>query len=83
MIAQNFQLPEPDGPTTAELSAIDSEWPLIAAELALVDAECRLAFSPDVLAVRAHRRAVARVQSVAREQSRATAAGALFPFSVA
>jgi hypothetical protein len=28
-----------DGPTPADLAEIDDEWPLIAAELALVDAE--------------------------------------------
>jgi Family of unknown function (DUF6284) len=28
-----------DGPTPADLADIDEEWPLIAAELALVDAE--------------------------------------------
>lgn len=53
-------------PTTAELAAAECEWPLIEAELAVVDAECRLAVSADPLAVRAHRRAVAHLNRVAR-----------------
>lgn len=55
------------GPTAAALAAIEAESPLIAAELAVVDAECRLAVSADPLAVRAHRRAVAHLARVARE----------------
>jgi hypothetical protein len=43
-------------PTSSHLAAIETEWPVIAAELEVTDAECRLAASPgDVLAVRAHR----------------------------
>lgn len=49
-------------PTIEDLAAIEAEWPLIAAEIAVVDAECRLALAPtDVLAIRAHRRAVRAV----------------------
>ncbi len=52
-------------PTRSHLAAIDAEWPVIAAELEVTDAECRLAASPaDVLAVRAHRRAVRRLLAV-------------------
>jgi hypothetical protein len=52
-------------PTTADLFAIEAEWPLIAAELELVAAECRLASSPgNVLAGRAYRRAVRRLLAV-------------------
>ena len=52
-------------PTTADLFAIEEEWPLIAAELELVAAECRLASSPvNVLAGRAYRRAVRRLLAV-------------------
>lgn len=45
-------------PTAGELAAIVAEEPVIAAEVAVVTAECRLAASPDELAVKAHRRAV-------------------------
>ncbi|MEU6135403.1 DUF6284 family protein [Nocardioides sp. NPDC047086] len=46
-------------PTPAALAEIEAEWPQIAAEVDLVDAECRLLAEPaDVLAKRAHRRAV-------------------------
>ena len=48
-----------DEPTPDELAAIEAEWPQIAAERDLVDAECRLLADPaDTLAKRAHRRAV-------------------------
>lgn len=47
-----------DEPTFSELAAIVAQEPVIAAEVAVVDAECRLAASPDELSVRAHRRAV-------------------------
>lgn len=50
---------EVDGePTIVELLAIEAEWPLIAAELAVVEAQCRFLGSPDVLTRRALRRAV-------------------------
>lgn len=45
-------------PTFTDLAAIAAEEPVIAAEVAVVDAECRLAASPDELAIKAHRRAV-------------------------
>ena len=49
----------PDEPTPDELAAIEAEWPQIAAERDLVGAECALLDNPaDVLAKRAHRRAV-------------------------
>lgn len=58
-----------EGPTPQELAAIEAEWPLIAAELDVVSAECRLAISPDELATRAHRRAVARLATITRQRS--------------
>ena len=45
-------------PTFTDLAVIAAEEPVIAAEVAVVDAECRLAASPDELAIKAHRRAV-------------------------
>lgn len=62
----------PHDPTPAELAAIEAEWPVIAAELDVVTAECRLVASPDELATRAHRRAVARLATITRERTRAT-----------
>jgi hypothetical protein len=53
-------------PTFTELAAIAAEEPVIAAEVAVVDAECRLAISPDEVAVRAHRRAVVALNVVMR-----------------
>ena len=53
-------------PTSAALDAIEAEWPVIAAELDVLDAEIRLALSPDVLAVRAHRRAVRTLADTVR-----------------
>jgi hypothetical protein len=47
-----------DEPTPSDLAAIAAQEPVIAAEVAVVDAECRLAMSPDELAIKAHRRAV-------------------------
>jgi hypothetical protein len=35
-----------DGPTAADLAAIEHEWPLIEAEIALVDAEIRVLTAP-------------------------------------
>jgi hypothetical protein len=35
-----------DGPTANDLAAIDIEWPLIKAEIALVDAEIRVLTAP-------------------------------------
>ncbi|PPK90839.1 hypothetical protein CLV92_12214 [Kineococcus xinjiangensis] len=57
------------GPTTAELTAIQEEWPLIAAEVELVDAESallRAASASCELARRRVRRAEARVAMEAR-----------------
>jgi hypothetical protein len=53
-------------PTFTDLAAIAAEEPVIAAEVAVVDAECRLAVSPDEVAVKAHRRAVAALNVVLR-----------------
>ncbi|GGK32429.1 hypothetical protein GCM10010124_26510 [Pilimelia terevasa] len=52
-----------EGPTTAELEEIEAEWPLIAAELEVVDAECAMARtgSPSELDHRRLRRARDRV----------------------
>lgn len=52
-----------DGPSTAELEAIEAEWPLLAAEVALVDAECAYLIRPSAAtraAVRAAEAAVIR-----------------------
>ncbi|MGW2093363.1 DUF6284 family protein [Promicromonospora sukumoe] len=62
-----------DEPTPAELAAIDAEAPVIAAELDVVTAECRLALSPDELAIKAHRRAVTRLNVVLRTNRTTTA----------
>ncbi|WP_369370765.1 DUF6284 family protein [Promicromonospora sp. Populi] len=45
-------------PSFTDLAAIAAEEPVISAEVAVVDAECRLAMSSDEVAIRAHRRAV-------------------------
>ena len=59
-------------PSKADLLEIEAEWPVIQAALAVTDAECRMAGAPDdVLAVRAHRRAVRRL--LAAERAAATA----------
>jgi hypothetical protein len=55
-----------DEPTPSDLAAIAAEEPVIAAEVAVVDAECRLALSPDERAVKAHRRAVVALNVVLR-----------------
>ena len=55
--------PPAHGPTVAELEAIEAEWPVIAAEVALVDAECRYLARPSAAsraAVRAAEAAVIR-----------------------
>jgi hypothetical protein len=59
-----------DGPTSAELDAIEDEWPLIAAELDVLDAEITLINAgdhggPSPLDWRRLRRAEARVIRVA------------------
>ena len=67
-------------PSAEELAEIEREWPLIAAELAVVDAETALAVSPtDVLAHRRHRRALRRVLA----ESRALANRSVCPPEVA
>jgi hypothetical protein len=57
------------GPTAEDLAAIEAQWPLIEAELAVVDAEVRMASadSPSDLDWRALRRAQARVLRAAAE----------------
>lgn len=63
-------MPLHDEPTNVELAAIEGEWPLIAADLALVEAECRMAASGpgDALAERARRRALHGVLSALVQQ---------------
>ncbi|GGQ67127.1 DUF6284 family protein [Couchioplanes azureus] len=61
-----------DGPSRADLAAIDSEWPLIEAELSVLDAEIALINAadhggPSPLDWRRLRRAEARVTRVAAE----------------
>jgi hypothetical protein len=56
--------PERDGPTPEDLAAIEREWPLIEAEMDLVDAEIRMLTAvgvPSLLDWRRLRRAEARV----------------------
>lgn len=43
-----IDLASDEGPTAADLVAIEAEWPLIEAELALVDAEIRILTVPHV-----------------------------------
>jgi hypothetical protein len=58
-------------PTPTELAAIEAEWPLIAAEIAVVAAECRLALAPtDALSIRAHRRTVRAALAAAAQHSK-------------
>lgn len=66
-------------PRPSDLASIAAEWPVIEAELAVVDAECRLAASPDALAVRGHRRAVAHLALVTRSNSAAATRIAIVP----
>lgn len=59
-------------PTAADLAAIDREWPLIAAELDLLDAEITLLYAedrggPSEFDWRRLRRAVARVTRAAAD----------------
>ncbi|WP_034217688.1 DUF6284 family protein [Actinoplanes subtropicus] len=61
-----------DGPTAADLDAIEAEWPLIAAELDLLDADINLINAadhggPTALDWRRKRRAEAKVTRVAAE----------------
>ncbi|MER7272054.1 DUF6284 family protein [Micromonospora carbonacea] len=66
-------------PTVAALAAIDREWPLIAAELDLLDAEISLIYAedhggPTVLDWRRLRRAAARVTRAAADLATGTTA---------
>ncbi|MCT2277277.1 DUF6284 family protein [Micromonospora chalcea] len=59
-------------PTAADLAAIESEWPLIAAELDVLDAEITMLYAedhggPTVLEWRRLRRAEARVTRAAAD----------------
>ncbi|MEU8047006.1 DUF6284 family protein [Micromonospora echinofusca] len=67
-------------PTAADLAAIDAEWPLIAAELDVLDAEITLIYAedhggPTPLDWRRLRRAEARVTRAAAELAAGTLAG--------
>jgi hypothetical protein len=53
-------------PTITDLAAIVTEEPVISAEVAVVDAECRMAISPGPAATEAHRRAVSALSQVIR-----------------
>ncbi|MCX5119898.1 DUF6284 family protein [Micromonospora sp. NBC_00362] len=64
-------------PTAADLAAIDAEWPLIAADLDLLDAEITLLYAedhggPSPLDWRRLRRAEARVTRAATETTART-----------
>lgn len=64
-------------PTAADLAAIDTEWPLIAAELDVLDAEITMLYAedhggPTVLDWRRLRRAEARVTRAAADLSTRT-----------
>jgi hypothetical protein len=48
-------------PTIADLRAIEAEWPVLAAEVELVDAECRAASYPGPVSRRAVQRALRRL----------------------
>ncbi|UQU67540.1 DUF6284 family protein [Couchioplanes caeruleus] len=68
----NFKVPSPIEPAPGDLSAIEAEWPLIAAEIDVVDAEIVLINAadqggPSPLDWRRLRRAEARVTRVAAE----------------
>lgn len=58
-----------DEPTFTELDAILAEEPILSAEVAVVDAECRLATSPDEVAVKAHRNAVTALNTLLRTRT--------------
>ena len=64
-------------PSDADLVTIEGEWPVISAEMEVVEAECRLAAAPnDVLGRRAHRRAVRRLLAITRGAGHVTAPAA-------
>ncbi|MGB5760291.1 MAG: DUF6284 family protein [Acidimicrobiales bacterium] len=58
-------------PTVEELRRIEAEWPVEAAYLAVVEAECRFIVRPDVLARRALRRAEVALDRVLVEHENA------------
>ncbi|MEO3778611.1 DUF6284 family protein [Micromonospora sp. B11E3] len=69
--------PVTDEPTAADLAAIEAEWPLIVAELDLLDAEIRLIYAedhggPTALDWRRLRRAEARVTRAAADLATGT-----------
>jgi Family of unknown function (DUF6284) len=69
-----------DGPSAADLDAIEAEWPLIAAELDLLDAQIATIYAadhggPTVLDWRRLRRAEARALAVAAELAARPASG--------
>ncbi|MFE7506533.1 DUF6284 family protein [Promicromonospora sp. NPDC057488] len=79
-------------PTFTDLAAIVAEEPVISAEVAVVDAECRMAIEPGPAATEAHRRAVTALNTVIRtavqtSTNRATSTAPVFglvqPFSTA
>lgn len=70
-------------PSFTDLAAIAAEEPVISAEVAVVDAECRMAISPGPAATEAHRRAVAALNVVLRtavqtSRNRATSTAPVF-----
>ncbi|GGR41823.1 hypothetical protein J2S40_001661 [Nocardioides luteus] len=67
-------------PTLDELAAIEAEMPSITAGVELVDAECRVLTNPgDVLARRAHRRAMSALLSLLVQQANHDAAIGVAP----
>ncbi|MGW1341782.1 DUF6284 family protein [Kribbella sp. NPDC002412] len=65
-----FQAADSEGPTLAELAAIETEWPLVAAELDLLDAQIAFINAgpyASELETRRIRRAARRVLEVGRE----------------
>lgn len=60
-------MPSDDGPSTAELAAIQREWPLIEAEMALVAAEIRVLTAQPQPTVRDWHRLRAAERRVLRE----------------
>lgn len=67
-------------PTLDELAEIEAEMPSITAGVDLVDAECRVLTNPgDVLARRAHRRAMSALLSLLVQQANHDAAIGVAP----
>lgn len=68
-----------DEPAAGDLAALVAEEPVLSAEVAVVDAECRLAASPDEVAVKAHRNAVTALNTVLRTRAgRATSTAPVY-----